>query len=205
MKLHAIAQASLATIRDGGKPVDNSAAEADMEGHRARMRSEIAAEVRLREAAQADAQAKTEELGRLTQDLEDKSVAFTEACERIEALTGDLDEKGKRLETALGDLERGKEATEQLRSTHEDTSRELTAQITAANTAQAIAQELRAQLKGEAGIGKRLDALEAAIRAAKPAPARPAAPIEPPEYEFHVSARDGNNRVASIKAVPVKR
>jgi len=197
-KLHTIASAGLASLAKptGGQPVDNSA----LEEARAQMRSDIAAEVRLREEAglareqaERERDETTRAYGRLVLEQEEAARLQAEATP-----------EGQTTETMRKDIADLTLMVQEMTAAQTEASGQLTSSFATVERERATNAELRRLLtiatQAHADTVKRLDGLEAAMKTT-PQPV----PVEAPEYEFTVAARDGNGRAAKYRATPVKK
>jgi len=202
LKLHTIASAGLASLAKplGGQPVDNPA----LEEARAQMRSDIAAEVRLREAATGardQAMLDRQEFERSNQELTTQN---EEAARERGKLQARADELAGTLKTQMKDVDDLTHMVQEMTAAQTEASGQLTSSFATIERERATNADLRRLLttatRAHADTVKRMDGLEAALKAI-PNPA----PVEAPEYEFTVAARDGNGRAAKYRATPVKK
>jgi len=155
------------------------------------MRSEIAAEVRLREETQQALDEKTSALERLQHEYGEKDQAFAEAAAEIESLGGKLDEAARTLDTTRADL-----------ATLTTERREAESRYLEAAVGRAEAQATRTALESALANA---NAANARLAAMKPPPAPEPKPLAPPTpWEMDVE-RDGAGQIRRIVATPKEK
>lgn len=176
----------------------------ELERAKAQMRSDIAAEVRLREEATgARDQAIIDREGFERSNLElatqndEATRSSAEFQARAQELTGTVETQRKDIE----DLTR---MVQEMTSAQAEANAQLTLSFATIDRERSVANgllvQLQESLQGHKDVMSRVERIEGALRSA-PTPTA----VEPPEYEFIVAARDANGRAAKYHASPVKK